>query len=109
MQRYVTYMEGVGSLDSGVERRLGVGGDTGRGHECKQRQPSGEAAEKRVRPSRPLSLNTTVCRDVKMATVVSKTLISPSKMGFLSNIAPVAGYVAQRSYAIRPAEIPTAK
>lgn len=45
----------------------------------------------------------------KMAAVVSKTILSPSKRGFLSNIAPLAGYVAQRSYAIRPSEIPTAK
>ena len=50
-----------------------------------------------------------VIANVKMAAVVSKTLISSSKRGFMGNIPPVAGYVAQRKYAIRPAEIPTAK
>ena len=47
----------------------------------------------------------------KMAAVVSKTIISSAacKRGFFSNFTPLTGYVAQRSYAIRPAEIPTAK
>ena len=99
------------------ERRLASGWvetlaeDTSANSDSRAERPQKSESDRPGRPksSSDSSLNTTVCRDVKMATVVSKIFISPSKMGFLTNIAPVAGYVAQRSYAIRPAEIPTAK
>ena len=113
-QRYIAYKEGgrgEGETGSGERLEEGEGGaNTNTSDDTTARRPLESPT---LRPHRPKSTLIIITQQfskiVKMATVASKTIMSSGRMGLLSNIAPSTRYVSQRKYAIRPAEIPTAK